>query len=264
MRTSKRIRFPNGRGQQLAGIVDVPAKDVWAWSVFTHCFTCSKDLKAIVWISRRLAEQGIGVLRFDCTGLGDSQGDFGATNFSTTCLDLLAAAQFMAAEYAAPAALIGHSFGGAASLACAKSIASIRAVATIAAPSDTRHLAAKIARQNPAIDATGEGDFSVGGQTYRLRRPLLDDLRGFDFEGVLARMDLPHFIVHSPVDETLEFEHALALFRSGGGPKLFVTLDGADHLLVNRPGDAEFVAELLATWLARVIARSSNPRIDHG
>jgi hypothetical protein len=43
-----------------------------------------------------------------------------------------------------------------------------------------------------------------------------------------------------------------------------VTLDGADHLLVNRPGDAEFVAELLATWLARVIARSSNPRIDHG
>lgn len=251
MRQSKRIRFDNGRGQALAGIVEIPTEKTWAWAVFTHCFTCTKDLKAIVRISRRLAEHGVGVLRFDCTGLGDSGGDFGATNFSTTCLDLIAAAQFLAAEYVPPTLLIGHSFGGAASLACAMKLSSVRAVATIAAPSDTQHLAIRIAVQSPNIDSVGVGDFSVGGQTYRLQRQLLEDLRAFDLSNQLSRLDLPHIIFHSPTDETLGLQHALTLFQSGRGPKTFVTLDGADHLLANQPGDANYVGDMIATWLQR-------------
>jgi putative redox protein len=240
----------------LAGIVEIPTGSVWAWAVFTHCFTCTKDLKAIVRISRRLAEHGIGVLRFDCTGLGDSEGDFGATNFSTTCLDLIAAAQFLAAEYAPPTLLIGHSFGGAASLACALKISSVRAVATIAAPSDTQHLAIRIAGESPDIDAVGAGDFSVGGQTYRLRRQLLEDLRAFDLSSEISRLDLPHIIFHSPTDETLGLQHALTLFQSGSGPKTFVTLDGADHLLVSQPRDVNYVGDMIATWLRHCAAKA--------
>ena len=251
MQQSKRVRFSNGRGQMLAGIGEIPAGKIWTWAVFTHCFTCTKNLKAIVRISRRLAEHGIGVLRFDCTGLGDSEGDFGTTNFSTTCLDLQAAAQFAAGEFGPPSLLIGHSFGGAASLACANKIESVRAVVTIAAPSDTQHLAVRIERQNPRIELDGEGDFSVGGQTYRLRRQLLEDLRAFDLASELRGMDKPHLIFHSPVDETLGLEHGIGLFQSGDGPKTLVTLDGADHLLVNQPDDVGFVGDMIAIWLKR-------------
>ena len=239
----------------LAGIGEIPTGDVWTWGVFTHCFTCTKDLKAIVRISRRLAEHGIGVLRFDCTGLGDSEGEFGATNFSTTCLDLQAASQFAAGEFGPVGLLIGHSFGGAASLACAKKFPSVRAVVTIAAPSDTQHLAVHIARKSPRLDIDGEGDFSVGGQTYRLRRQLLEDLRAFDLASELERMDLPHIIFHSPVDETLGLEHAVALFQSGQGPRTLVTLDGTDHLLVNQPDDVGFVGDMIAIWLAKFVRR---------
>lgn len=253
MRQSKRVKFSNGRGETLAGIVDFPTTAPRSWGVFTHCFTCTKDLKAIVRISRRLAERGIGVLRFDCTGLGESEGDFAAANFSTTCQDLEMAARFLAAEFGPPQLLIGHSFGGAASLVCANRIPTLRAVATIAAPSDTRHLAVHIDRQNPRIELDGQGDFSVGGQTYRLRRQLLEDLKAFNMEVELARMRLPLLVFHSPIDETLAIDHAWRLLNSVSGPRSLVMLDGADHLLVNQPHDVTFVADLLATWAERYV-----------
>jgi putative redox protein len=256
MRQSKRVRFTNERGNELAGIVDIPTAQAWTWAVFTHCFTCTKDLKSIVRISRRLAEHGIGVLRFDCTGLGDSQGDFSATNFATTCQDLQAAARFLRSDFGPPNLLIGHSFGGAASLASAEQLDSVEAVVTIAAPSDTHHLAAHIDRQNPRIAADGEGDFTVGGQNYRLRRQLLDDLRSFDFDKVLSRLVVPVLIFHSPIDETLAWDHAVRLFDSIAGSKAFVSLDGADHLLINQPNDTLFVADVIALWLARYVQRS--------
>lgn len=253
MRQSKRVRFPNGRGQNLSGIVEIPADSAWTWAVFTHCFTCTKDLKAIVRISRRLAEHGIGVLRYDCTGLGDSEGDFGETNFETTCGDLLSATRYVAAELGAPRLLIGHSFGGAASIATAEEVPGLSAIATIAAPSDTTHLAERIARQNPLIDREGAGEFSVGGQTYLLRRQLLENLRAFDFRAKLTRLHKPLLIFHSPVDETLAWDHAIALFQQAAGPTSLVRLDGSDHILVNQPGDISFIADMLATWLRRFV-----------
>jgi len=255
MRQSKRFRFPNGRGNVLAGIADIPPEDAWAWAIFSHCFTCTKDLKAIVRISRRLAGHGIGVLRYDATGLGDSDGDFSETNFNTTCQDVLAAAEFAAKEFDSPQILIGHSFGGAASLATASEIPTLNALVTIAAPSDTHHLAEHIARQNSRIDSDGEGVFSVGGQTYLLKRQLLQNLREFDLRSKLSRLRLPLLIFHSPLDETLAWDHAIGLFENAGGANTLVTLDGADHLLVNQPSDVAFVADMIATWVSRYIPR---------
>lgn len=260
MRQSKRVRFPNGRGQQLAGIVEIPNGPVWVWGVFTHCFTCTKDLKAIVKISRRLAEHGIGILRFDCTGLGESEGDFSETNFDTTCQDVRAAAEYTAAELGPPRLLIGHSFGGAASLTCANDVPGLSAVSTIAAPSDTKHLADHIAKQNPEIDRQGSGDFSVGGQTYLVRRQLLQNLREFDLQQKLNEILLPLLIFHSPIDETLAWDHAQALFHQGRGPKSLIALDGADHLLINQPNDVSFVADLLAIWLGRYVPQAAATR----
>ena len=70
-------------------------------------------------ISRALTSEGIAVLHFDFTGLGNSDGDFANTKFSSNLQDLLAATQFLRENLAAPALMIGHSLGGAAVLAMA-------------------------------------------------------------------------------------------------------------------------------------------------
>lgn len=252
-RTSKRITFENGRGQTLSGILELPQGDVRHYALFSHCFTCTKDLKATVRVSRRLAEHGIGVLRYDFTGLADSEGDFSETNFTTNCQDLLAAANFLGQEFEAPALLIGHSLGGTATAVMANQIDSARAVVTIASPSSTERLAGFLDKSCPAIARDGSGVVNIGGFDFTLKKQLLDDLLSHDIEALVGKLNLPILIFHSPEDATLPYAWGLKMFDTVASPKSFVTLPGSDHLLVKRREDVHYVADLIQTWAARYL-----------
>lgn len=267
LRRSERVTFAGGTGIQLYGIVDLPVETPRATAVFAHCFTCSKDLKATVRIARTLASAGFGVLRFDFMGLGESEGDFAESNFSTNRADLQSAIKFVAHKYTAPSLLLGHSFGGAACLAVAEEEETVRGVATIASPSDTHHLAALLERMSPTIAEQGSGEVSIGGRTYTIKRQMLDDFRAYDMDHTLAHFTKPVLIFHAPGDETLRFSHALRLLQSltrstseraesyhdTHSLASLISLPGADHLLTNRPGDVEYVAAMIATWWQRLL-----------
>jgi alpha/beta superfamily hydrolase len=269
LRPSQRVVFPSSLGHSLAGILDLPLEQPKAFALFTHCFTCTKDLKLIVRISRGLAEHGIGVLRYDSTGLGNSAGDFSQSNFSTNRADLRSAVDWMSQNQMAPQFLIGHSFGGAASLSVAEELPSIKAVASIAAPSDTRHLAALLERLNPDIVSRGTGQVTIGTTTHTVSRQMLDDFRSFDLPGHLRQLSKPVILMHSPDDETLGFEHAVRLYqlltsRQASDPPPCATslicLEGADHLLTRSPTDLVFIVRLLSAWLDRQLHRL-HPRL---
>ena len=150
---SQRLTFTNPDGLELAARLDLPVSgSAAAYALFAHCFTCSKNLKAVTHISRALTLRNIGVLRFDFTGLGESEGDFADTNFSSNMADLVEAANFMARELAAPAILIGHSLGGAAVLQAAQQIPDAKAVVTIGAPCTPQHVAHLLEDQREEIE----------------------------------------------------------------------------------------------------------------
>ncbi|MGV3483084.1 MAG: alpha/beta hydrolase family protein [Planctomycetaceae bacterium] len=269
-RPSRRVRFPGGSGFELAGIIDHAAgADAERPShgapvvVFSHCFTCNKDLKAIVRISRAMAASGITVLRFDMTGLGGSDGDFSHTNFTTNIADLRAAIRFAASELGPLTGLIGHSFGGAASLAVAgdpqEAAISLRAIATIAAPADTQHLADLLDWMNPQIESAGLGDVEIGGRRWTIRREMTADFRRHHLGDLIARIAVPLAILHSASDETVSFDQALRIYqlasvRPPGVPAPAVSLlalDGADHLLANKHSDLIYTAEILSAFFRR-------------
>ena len=129
---------------RLAARLDMPRGDPRAFALFAHCFTCTRNVFAATRIAQGLTAHGIAVLRFDFTGLGDSEGEFANTNFSSNVGDLLAAADWLRAELQAPALLVGHSLGGAAVLAASKGIPEARAVCTIAAPAEPSHVVRSI------------------------------------------------------------------------------------------------------------------------
>ncbi|HHH35726.1 MAG TPA: OsmC family protein [Gammaproteobacteria bacterium] len=250
---SLRVDFPNEAGQGLAGILDRPrAVAPRAFALLAHCFTCNKNYKGLRNVSRALCEAGIAVLRFDFTGLGESEGDFSATTFSTNISDILAAARWLARHHQPPALLVGHSLGGVAMMAAAPRIDACRAVATLASPSDPAHVADHFADRHEEIRSRGEAEITVGGIAYRIRRAFLDDLRKHSMGDILARMDRPLLILHSPLDRTVAIEHAARLFAGARHPKSFVSLDRADHLL-SREADARYAGTVIAAWASRYL-----------
>lgn len=260
---SERVSFAGGNGFTLGGIIDVPSGAPIATAVFTHCFTCNKDLKAIVRIARGLSEAGVLVLRYDLTGLGNSKGDFSNSNFTSNRADLFSAVEFMSSEYSAPDFLIGHSFGGACSLSAAQEIESVRGVVSVAAPSDTSHLAGLLQQMDPEIAVKGIGSVTIGGRDYVIRKQMLDDFHEYDLPKTLRQLSKPSLLFHSPSDETLGFEHVLRLYslltqREGSDAEAsassLVCLPKSDHLLTKNAADMPFVTETIAAWMKHRMA----------
>lgn len=250
---STRITFSNDRGQQLAARLELPAnRHPHAFALFAHCFTCSSALGVVRNISRELNMQGYGVLRFDFTGLGNSEGDFVDTNFTTNISDLLSAAQWLESHHQAPALLVGHSLGGAAVLCAARQLGSVKAVATIGAPYAPAHVSRHFAENIEEIVKNGSATVDIGGRPFKIAKQFLDDLENQHVEDHIKDLDAALLILHSPQDRTVNIDEAAKLYTAARHPKSFVSLDGADHLLTDAD-DAHYAGQVIAGWSSRYI-----------
>jgi uncharacterized OsmC-like protein/pimeloyl-ACP methyl ester carboxylesterase len=249
----ERFSFEGAHGDRLSARLSVPADgDILAWALFAHCFTCSKDLKAAVNISRALARERIAVCRFDFTGLGESEGDFAGTTFSSNVDDLVAAASALERAFAAPAILVGHSLGGAAALRAAARIDSVRAVATIAAPFDPAHVRHLFRESLDEIEEKGRASVELAGRRFTVSRDFVHDLSTHSMVEAIDGLRRPLLIFHSPVDRTVGIDNAARIYEAARHPKSFVSLDDADHLLSEEP-DSRYVGTVLAAWAGRYL-----------
>lgn len=255
--TSQRLQFQAAGDHRLTGYLDLPESgEPRAFALFAHCFTCGKNLKPIVHINRSLTQRSIAVLRFDFTGIGESEGDFSETNFSTTVEDLIAAADYLERSYKAPALLIGHSMGGAAVLQAAHRIPSVKAVVTIAAPSNPNHLSGILQKKRDLVKSTGAAEVTIGGKTFTLTRQFFEDLEQTHMEKFISELDRALMIMHSPNDDTVDIHHAAEIFRSARHPKSYISLDDMGHLMLEET-QARYVGHLIATWADRYLPNNS-------
>ena len=253
-----KFQFTNAANHQLSGLLELPepSQAILQYAIFAHCFTCGKDIAAATRISRSLASKGIAVLRFDFTGLGNSDGDFANTNFSSNVEDLLAANQALTEHYQAPALLIGHSLGGAAVLTAAAQIPAIKAVCTIASPATAEHVQHLFSNDKDRVLQHGEAQVKIGLRDFTIKKQLLDDLEQYSSAEHIKTLDKALLIFHSPVDSIVSIDQAAMIYQAAMHPKSFISLDQADHLL-SRKEDADYVASTLAAWAARYLNTTS-------
>lgn len=254
------IEFMGGAGHMLSGKIDWPDDDnVKSWVLFAHGFSIGKDLKPVRTISSALVANGYGMLRFDFTGLGQSGGDFSDTNFSTNCADLRAAASYLRENYAAPCVMIGHSFGGTASLKVADEIPEVKAVATIGSPCNTTHILKQFNERLSEIRTKGEAEVLLGGRAFTIRDQFFADAKLHDIDAEIENLGRALMIMHSPQDNVVNIDNASHIYVKARHPKSFVSLDGADHLLLRDPEDAEYVANVLSAWAHRYLTPRVHP-----
>ena len=248
----QKLQFANHDGHLISARLDQPEGEAHAYAIFAHCFTCHKNLNAVRHISNALTAAGCAVLRFDFTGLGESEGDFADTNFSTNVGDLALAADYLAEHYEAPKILIGHSLGGAAVLQAAQQIPSAKAVATIGSPADPEHVTHMFTCSLDEIEQNGEASVVLAGRPFTIKKHFIDDLAMTKMHEAIRNLRRALIVFHSPIDNTVGINNAADIFTTARHPKSFVSLDSADHLLT-KSADSKYVGQVLAAWAARYV-----------
>nr|VFJ48753.1 MAG: putative redox protein [Candidatus Kentron sp. DK] len=248
----KKLTFHNRKGEPLAGLLEQPAGKTRAFALFAHCFTCPRDILAATRISHALATRGFGVLRFDFTGFGDSEGDLAEITFSQHIRDIVSAADYLRENFAAPALLVGHSLGGTAVLSAAREIPEAAAVAAIAAPANTESIARLFEEGFPGADAEVMRLAALAKQRIGDGRRFLADISGDRIREDIRALGKALLMLHSPLDTVVGLHHAREIFEAALHPKSFVSLDGADHLLTKRE-DSEYAGQIIAAWAGKYV-----------
>jgi len=257
----QKVTFLNNEGQQLSGRLELPVnQQPHNFVIFAHCFTCNKNLLAVKNISRALTSNGFGVLRFDFTGLGESDGDFSDTNFSGNVEDLVSVATYLEGNYKSPTLIIGHSLGGAAVIFAASQINSIKAVATVAAPSNPKHVQHLLHSSLEEIQSSGKAVVNLGGRNFTIKKQFIDDLEANGLSQTTKNLRKPILVMHSPQDTIVNIKNAEEIYKAAHHPKSFVSLDGADHLLSNK-ADSIYVGNVISNWAKRYVELPENEQL---
>lgn len=255
---SFKVSFQNQSNETLSGRIELPVEDEpLAFVIFAHCFTCNKNLKAVRNISAALSNEGLGVLLFDFTGLGDSEGEFSETDFSSNVSDLLTASAYIKEKYDVPQFYIGHSLGGAAVLGAAEKLEYIEAVVTIGAPFDPFHVSNMFKNEIAIIKEEGKAEVNIGGRPFQLSKKFIEDLESQDPKKTIAALRRPLLVMHSPQDTIVGIDNAAKIYSAAIHPKNFISLDGADHLMSKR-GDSTYAGKMIAHWIVEQLNKGTN------
>ena len=247
------VKFRNSQGMQLDGRLELPDTPRY-FAIMCHCFTCTKNTLTTHRISRGLAQQGIAVLRFDFTGLGKSEGDFADTNFDTMLDDLISAVQFLKQHYQPPKLLMGHSMGGTVALAAAAWVDSCKAVVTIAAPSEPRHVLHHFDTVLDQLEAGRDAQINVAGENYLVKPQFVDNVRAFSMQQHLQGFNKPVMAIRAGHDELVNGRNAdeILAMTSAHSASCILDIAQANHLFTDKRDTAEMLEGIMG-WLERVL-----------
>lgn len=259
---SSKLSIKNKKGYKLNAFLELPANQKPNhYAIFAHCFTCTSSLSAVRNISRALTNHGFGVVRFDFTGLGRSEGEFSESHFSANVDDLIAVSEHMSSHYQAPSLLVGHSLGGAAVITAASKLDSVKAVATIGAPATVNHVTHLFSHGIEEAKEKGEVEVNIGRRPFKINPDFVADFSKTDLPSIVKNLRKPLLILHSPIDTIVGIKNAEQLYVNAHHPKSFVTLDNADHLLTN-PKDSVYTGNVIGTWVQRYFPEQENEMLE--
>ncbi|MFS4418309.1 alpha/beta fold hydrolase [Maribacter sp. 2307ULW6-5] len=248
---STKLEIPNKKGHKLQAYLELPANQKPNhYAIFAHCFTCNSTLGAVKNISRALTQHGFGVVRFDFTGLGRSEGAFAESHFSGNIEDLLSVSDHLAKHYQAPSLLVGHSLGGAAAIVAASKLENIKAVATIGAPATVQHVTHLFSHGLEEVKEKGEVEVNIGGRPFKIDQEFVADFGKTDLPKITKELRKPLLIMHAPFDQIVGVENAHQLYHNAHHPKSFISLDQADHLLTESR-DSAYAGNMIGSWVQR-------------
>jgi putative redox protein len=248
----EKVTFEGTHGR-LSGNLQVPEGDIRGGVVLAHCFTCSKAYKITRHLATGIEQGGFAVLRFDFTGLGDSEGDFVETNVTTYVDDLEAAARYLQHRGFGACVLVGHSLGGAAVLLAAQHLPQVKAVAVVAAPASADHVRHLFAEEDvEQALSTGRVVVKIAGRPFDISADFFHDLERHSTLDHITNLQRPLLVIHGISDTVVGIGEGEKIFAAALQPRWFAAIPNADHLFTQQE-QAEKAAHVIVSFLNAVI-----------
>jgi putative redox protein len=200
----------------------------------------SKESRKFAAIAEALVEAGLGVVRFDFSGIGESGPPSVLELIPSRLSDLSSVIDHMLAKpwMTGKIGLLGSSLGGYLALLAAARRPEIEATACWATPYDLRRIQSAL-RQSDDLGKKFPSGFEVG-------EPL--DLSALSFPRRVL-------LIHGEQDETVPWQDAQRIYhRLGEGGRL-VLVEGADHRFLD-PSCRELAIRASVDWLIQGFVES--------
>ncbi len=257
--TTELVRFPNTRGERLAGALHLPPEELLRGLAVISChgMESNKSGTKHVRLADELAARGIPVLRFDFAGCGDSEGDVAAMTYTREVEDLQAAAAWLAGRGGAQVALFGSSMGGAvAILYGARHPAAplaVRGIATLAAVAHPGRVPSPMLSRE-RYDAWRRDGHLTLHDGRRVSFTLMEDAARIDVPDAARRLTCPVLVIHGTADEVVPVEDGVELHAAvPHDTKELMLVESGDHR-ISDPAQLDRVVAKLCDWLPRVFS----------
>jgi len=249
------VKFRNPAGHCLRGVIHRPASVHRAPGVvFFHGFTGDRMESHWLFVkcARALARAGIGSLRFDFFGSGESDGTFREATLQSEIADARAAVNFFRRQkwiHRDRVGFLGLSLGGAIAAVVAPGARAKALVlwSALAYPHELRALSERVTK--PLSDGTGALEYSG----HIVSAHFLNGLDRVDPLRAIRRFKGPTLVIHPGKDELLPLNHPAAFFGAAGARiKEKVIVPGADHTYTSAAWEQDVVARTV-DWFSHYL-----------
>lgn len=237
-----------GRGK-LAAYIFMPDNNFRYIVIVCHGFRGAKENGGRIFtFAERLTKLGLGVIAFDFSGSGASDGDFADISLSSQVSDLRRVIGYVNSNYHRQVILLGRSFGGSTVLAAAGDNDKVAGYIFWSTPVKLYDTFSGIVEEFARLKAGEELEIKDDASSFRLKPSFIEDFAHHDMNNYVQKLaPYPTLVIHGASDEVVDPANALYIYKNTQHTELHI-ISGADHRFTEHIKERE---DLTLNWLQR-------------
>jgi len=228
----EKVKISNSDGKSIAAVIHFPENKTEKLAILCPGYLDSKDYNHLVGLAEALAEKGYTVVRFDPTGIWESEGSIADYTNSQYLKDIKSVLEYTLSKRDYRHILLGgHSRGGIVSIIHAAKDSRISVVLGIMPSSGGLLTGEK--REQWEKNGVSISERDMPGKTkkreFRVPYSYLKDKDQYDVVGEVKKVHVPLLLVAGRSDTLVLPESVKRIFDSANEPKKIIIIPGIGH-----------------------------------
>ncbi|MFH0889710.1 MAG: alpha/beta fold hydrolase [Candidatus Aenigmatarchaeota archaeon] len=217
-----KISFAGHNGNLLSGVIHGKPDDNYI-IISVHGFGTDRDYKVLRELSKHFEKRKISTMRFDFSGVGDSEGDVSDSSIEQMVDDLNAAVSYAKRTGFKKIIVAGHSLGGMVAILAAVMNKDIHALMLMAPAIDMK---IAISRRKDTYKHI-EGEMVEVAKT-KVNKRFLENIERDAYDEA-KKLNIPVLIIHGNRDRSCDILHSKKFYGMLKTAKKMVTIKNANH-----------------------------------